>query len=47
MSKVVEYHNGRMYVIAGWNWKQINLGFGISRWSIHIDLIWFWISFEY
>lgn len=47
MSKIVEFRNGRWFLMAGFNWKQISLGFSISRWSIHLDLIWFWISVEY
>lgn len=47
MSKVMEYRRGRCFVIAGWSWKQINLGFGISRWGINFDLIWLWVSIEW
>lgn len=38
---------GKYWFYFGYNFKHVGLGFRIDRWTIQVDLIFFWFGWEF
>jgi hypothetical protein len=47
LSKVKQFKIGRSYLSLGYNFRGIGIGFGLNKYTFDLDLVFFWISWEF
>ena len=47
LSGVKQIRLSKSYLCFGYNFKTIGVGFGINRYNLNLDLLFFWLSWEF
>ena len=47
LSSIKQFRIGKSYLSFGYNFRGIGIGFGLNRYALDLELVFFWISWEF